>query len=232
MKKVGIIVFIVAILVGVVFANLFSFGKASGKLFNFSFGSAIKGSAVAGSEVRDLRGFSGVDVGGIFQVEVTAGKDFSVEVEADDNLLQYIKTDVEEGVLKIETTERINSHTPMRIRISAPDIESVSASGACKVSLAGVRNSALNVDTSGASKIKVAGETEALNIEISGASNIDAESLKAQTATVDASGASNVNLFVTERLTSDASGASKIAYSGNPKSVEKKTSGVSSVNPK
>jgi hypothetical protein len=232
MKKFGILIFIVTILVGVVFANLFSFGKASGKLFNFSFLSAIKGSAVAGSEVRNVSGFKGVDVGGIFQVEVTVGKDFAVEVEADDNLLQYIKTEVEHGVLKIETTERINSHTPMRIRISAPDIESVGASGACKVSVAGVKNSALNVDTSGASKIKVAGETQDLNIEVSGASNIDAESLKAQTATVDASGASKVSVFVTERLTSDASGASRIAYSGNPTSVDKKTSGASSVSPK
>ena len=229
MKKIGILIFIVAISIGVVFANLFSFGKASGELFSFSFGSAIKGSAVAGSEVRNATDFKGVDVGGIFQVVITAGKDFSVEVQADDNLLQYIKTDVEDGVLKIETTERINSHTPMRVRISAPDIESIDASGACRVSVAGVKNSSLDIDTSGASKLKIEGETSVVNVEVSGASNIDAESLKARTATVDASGASNVSLFVTERLMSDASGASKISYSGNPTSVEKKTSGVSSV---
>jgi predicted porin len=69
-------------------------------------------------------------------------------------------------------------------------------------------------------------------VEVSGASKIDAESLKSKTATVDASGASKVTLFVTERLNSDASGASKIEYSGNPANVEKKTSGASSVRQK
>lgn len=232
MKKLGIIIFIVAILLGVVFSNLFSFGRASGKLFNFSFSSAKKGSGVAGSEVREASGFKGVDVGGVFQAEITAGKEFSVEVEADDNLLQYIKTEVRDGVLHIETTERLNSHTPMRLRISAPDIESIDVSGASHVSLSGVKNSSLDIDTSGASKVKIEGETAAVTIGVSGASSIDAESLKAQTATVEASGASKVNVFVTERLKSDASGASKIAYSGNPTSVEKNTSGASSVHQK
>lgn len=232
MKKIGIVIFIVAIVVGVVFANLFSFGRASGQLFNFSFKSGIKGSGVAASETRDASGFTGVDVGGIFQVEITAGKDFSVAVDADDNLLQYIKTEVNGDVLHIETTERINSTTPIRVRIAAPDIESVGASGASKVSLAGVRNSSLHVDTSGASKVKIEGETSEITVEVSGASNVDAESLKAKTADVDASGASSVNVFVTERLVSDASGASRISYSGNPTIVEKKTSGASRVSQK
>ena len=120
----------------------------------------------------------------------------------------------------------------MRVRISAPDIDSVHASGASKVSLTGVKNSELRIDTSGASKLNIAGETESLKVEVSGASNIDAESLKAGNATVDASGASKVNVFVTERLVSEASGASKITYSGTPTSVEQNTSGASKVHRK
>ena len=36
MKKIGFIIFIVAIIIGVTFANLFSWGKASANFFNFS----------------------------------------------------------------------------------------------------------------------------------------------------------------------------------------------------
>lgn len=232
MKKIGIVIFIVALVVGVVFANLFSFGRASSQLFNFSFKSGIKGSGVAVSEAREADDFTGVDVGGVFQVEITAGKEFSVLVDADDNLLQYIKTEVNGDVLQIETTERINSTTPIRVRISAPDIESIGASGASKVSLAGVKNSNLRVDTSGASKVKIEGETAEVTIEASGASNVDAEALKAKNAEVDTCGASSVNLFITERLVSEASGASRISYSGNPASVEKRTSGAGRVHQK
>lgn len=229
MKKIGLIVFILAIMIGVVFANLLSFGRASGNLLNFSFVSGIKGSGVAASESRNATGFKAVDVGGVFQVEITAGKDFDVAIEADDNLLQFVQTEVVGGVLKISTNERINSHTPIRVRVSAPDIESIDASGACKVSLTGVKNSSLNIDTSGASKVNLNGSTAALTIDVSGASAVDAESLQAENANVGASGASKVTLFVTNRLVSEASGASKIAYLGNPASVKKETSGASKI---
>ena len=37
MKKIGLIIFATAIIVGVVIANLFSWGKATGEVFNFDF---------------------------------------------------------------------------------------------------------------------------------------------------------------------------------------------------
>lgn len=232
MKKVGIIIFISAVVIGVIIANFFSFGRASHKIFNFSFNSTVKGSGVSASEIRDISGFEGVDVGGIFNVEITARENFEVEVSADDNLLPLIETYVSNGVLRIETKERINSHTPIHVRISAPDIKTIEASGASKVSLSNVQNSGLKLDTSGASKVRIEGETANLMVEVSGASNIDAERLRAEKADIDASGASHVNVNVSGDLKSDASGASKIVYSGNPKNVEKKTSGASHVTQK
>lgn len=80
--------------------------------------------------------------------------------------------------------------------------------------------------------MEIGGETADLTVNVSGASKIDAENLKAENATVDASGASHVSVLVSGRLTADASGASRIVYSGNPKSTEKKSSGASSVKEK
>ncbi len=229
MKKFGILIFIVALLIGVVFSSLFSFGRVSGSVFNISFGKSVKGSGVVGSEVRDTGEFKGVDVGGIFEVEIAAGKEFSVEVEADDNLLQFVKTEVRGDVLRIETTQRIKSQTPLRVRVSAPNIEMVDVSGVSKVTVSGVANSALRLETSGASKVSVSGETAILTVSVSGASKIDAEELKASDATIKASGASHVSVSATEKLKAKASGASKISYVGNPTSVEEDTSGASKV---
>jgi hypothetical protein len=232
MKKIGILIFIIAIVVGVAVANVLSFGKASGNIFTFSFGSKIEGSGNPLRAVREVSGFTGVDVGGIFEVEITAGKEYSVQVHADDNLLPYIRTEVDGGVLQIATTQRISSHTPLRVVVSAPEIEHVDVSGVSKVFLSGVRNSELGIHTSGASKLKLEGETSELTVEVSGASNIDAASLRSKNASVEASGASKVSVFVTERLRSEASGASKIQYEGNPSNVEKRSSGASSVHQK
>ena len=116
MKKIGILILIVTVVVGVAVANAVSFGKASGNIFTFSFGSKINGSGVAASESRPSSEFSGVEVGGVFQVEITAGKEYSIQVQADDNLLPYVKTEVDSGVLKISTTERISGLAALAVR--------------------------------------------------------------------------------------------------------------------
>jgi Putative auto-transporter adhesin, head GIN domain len=230
MKKIGIIIFVIAVILGVTFANFFSWGKTSAKFFNFSvnFG-GVQGSGNVQTEKRNLTDFNAIEVGGAIEVEVVAQKDFSVEVEADDNLLQFIKTEVSGETLKISTDKRFSTRNPIRVRISAPDIENLEVSGASKLSLTNLKNDSLRVDSSGASKIKVDGETKNLEVELSGASRLDAENLKSENADIDASGASNATIFVSTDLKADLSGASSVTYSGNPKNLVKKTSGASSV---
>jgi hypothetical protein len=97
------------------------------------------------------------------------------------------------------------------------------------VTLDNVKNSSLAVDSSGASKIKIAGETAKFSAETSGASKIDADGLRAVDALIDGSGASHVDINVSGELNADLSGASKVTYSGSPTAVHKKTSGAGSV---
>ncbi len=233
MKKIGIIIFAVALVIGLVVSNIFSFGHAAHGLFHFSFDfSGEKGSGKIVTEKRDLKGFKGVEVGGVFHVEITAGKDFEVEIETDDNLLPLIKTEVDGDVLEIESEGRISPSGKIIVRISAPDINELDVSGAANVSLNGLKNSGLAVDSSGASKVKIAGETAKLTAETSGASKIDAEDLRVVDASIDGSGASHVEINVSGELTADLSGASKVVYSGTPSAVHKKTSGAGSVSQK
>lgn len=229
MKKVGIIIFIIALFIGLIFAKVFSFGGTSARFFNFKINFSEKGSGNIAKENREISDFKSVDVGGVFQVEITAQKDFSVEVEADDNLLPLIKTEVRGGVLKIEAEKKIESRNPIIVRISMPDVEDLDVSGAAKVSLTNLSNENLQIHSSGASKIKIEGTTTNLAVDVSGASKIEAENLKAENVSVDASGASNVSVSVSNELKVDASGASNISYSGTPKNLEKKTSGASNV---
>lgn len=233
MKKWGFLVFATALILGVIVSSLFSFGRISGKFTNFSLKSgSVKGSGQTAAEARDLHGFTKIDASGVFQVEIVAQKDFSVEVEADDNLLQYINIQVRRGVLKLETDRRLSTSNPIRVRISAPDIEGIESSGAANIVLTDLKNSSLEIDSSGASKIKVAGETAKLVVDVSGATRVDAEGLTAENANVEASGASTVEVFVNGNLKTNASGASTIRYGGSPKDVVKKSSGASTVSPK
>lgn len=230
MKKIGIIVFVVALSLGIITASIFSFGKFSMNLFSMTTG--IEGSGLSKTEKRDVAEFSSIEVEGVFQVEVTLQKDFDVQVEADDNLLEFIKTEVDGQTLKIETTKRLNLKNPLIVRISAPNIVGVGTSGVAQVTLTNINNDQLEIDSSGASRIKADGVTKSLIIDLSGASQFEADGLRSETARVEASGASRADIFVSNDLTAEVSGASKVYYSGNPKDLTKKTSGASCIREK
>lgn len=233
MKKIGLMVFGAAVIVGVAFASFFSWGKATGKVFDLkvNFGSE-KGSGHMAAEVRDVRDFSSIDVSSVFQVEVTAQSDFHVEVEADDNLLQYITTEVRNGKLQVELDKRVKTSNPLRVRIGIPNLERLEASGASKVNVTNLKNAELMVDANGASKVDLSGETGELTVDVSGATQVNALELKASNANIDASGASRVSVNVTGELKSEASGASNVSYVGEPANVYKRTSGASTVTKK
>lgn len=230
MKKIGFLIFVAALIIGLFAATMSSFGRVSDRFFNFSFKvGSVKGSGQTASEARNISEFKGIDVSGIFQVEVTAQKDYAVEVEADDNLLPHITTKVRNGVLHIETDGRISTDNPLRVRISAPNIDNIDTSGVAVVNLSNIKNETISVDSSGASKVKITGETAKLVVDVSGATKIDAEELTAENANIEANGASSVLVNVTGKLWTDTSGASKVVYSGTPSDVVKKTSRASSV---
>ncbi len=229
MKKLGILIFIIALFIGVSLAGIFSFGNISGKIFNLSAGFGEKGSGNIQTEKRNVSDFKAVDVSGAFVVEITAQKEYSLEVEADDNLLPFIKTEFDGETLRIETEGKITSSNPLKIKISAPDIENLQLSGASKASIVNLDNESLNVGSSGASKITCEGKTNNLTVDMSGASNFDGETLKAENVSVDASGASEASVSVKNELRADLSGASKVVYFGNPANIQKKTSGASCI---
>lgn len=229
MKKLGIIIFIIALIAGIFFGSIFSYGKSFGNLFSFSIFKTVSGSGNVQTEQRNVGEFKSIDISGAFTVEIVVQKGFAVEVEADDNNLPLVKTEVENGVLKIEREGHFSGHSKVLIRVFAPNIENLEVSGASKVSVNDINNEFLNLDVSGASKIDIRGKTKRLKMDSSGASNIDAKNLKAKNVSVEASGASKIDVFVSNELNADLSGATKLTYSGVPKNVEEKTSGASSI---
>ena len=58
-----------------------------------------------------------------------AGKDFSVEVQADDNILPLIETNVNGSTLQIDLRDKASTHSDMIVRITAPNIERVETTG-------------------------------------------------------------------------------------------------------
>jgi len=85
------------------------------------------------------------------------------------------------------------------------------------------------IESSGASNIELEGNTDDLSIEISGASDAKLYGLMTKGAVVHASGASHVNINVTEMLKATCSGASSLDYKGNPSMKESNSTGASNI---
>ncbi|MBK6750119.1 MAG: DUF2807 domain-containing protein [Acidobacteria bacterium] len=233
MKKVGFLFFLAALVIGLVVANTFSFGRASTDFVKFSvnFGSA-RGSGNIVTEKREVSGFKSVDVGGVFQVEIVAQKEFGVEVEADDNLIGLIQTRVDGDTLRIESDKRLKSSSPIKIRISAPKIDGLQVSGAANVTANGLNSESLKIESSGGSRVTVAGEAVKLTVESSGGARVNAGGLSTVDANIEGSGGSSVEVSVTGDLRSDISGGARVTYSGTPANIVTNKSGGARVSQK
>ena len=225
MKKYSFFSLAAALTVGLIFSGCGFAGFNNG-------GGGAQGSGTAKTEQRTISGFSKIEAGSAVHLEITAQKDFAVSVEADDNLLPIIKTDASGDTLKIYSEGKFSPRTKINIKISMPELKGLDLSGASNAVVTNAKTDALDLEASGASKIKIDGAAKELKSRASGASGIDAESLTVENADAEASGASSTTVSATNELTADASGASTIYYAGEPKSLKQNSSGASSIKKK
>lgn len=209
----------------------------------------IKGDGNVVKKERSVSSFDGIDVGGAFNVFLTQGETEKLVVEADENLHEFIETEVRGSTLKIKTTEDINSSTKLNIYITFKDLKDLDVSGACDLvgenkfklgdldldcsgaSEMELKLSAgnINMDCSGASNAELLGSAQSLNLDLSGASKLDAIDLEVASCDADASGASHGKIFVTEELSVEVSGAASLKYKGEPRIKEHDVSGAGSL---
>ncbi|SFM92174.1 Putative auto-transporter adhesin, head GIN domain [Algoriella xinjiangensis] len=204
------------------------------------------------TQKRTLSSFEGIDVSSAIAVTVNDGDyDGAITIEAPDNIMDKIVTEVNNGVLKISIKGTVNlNNSQIKVNFPHKKLRSFSISGASNVKviptlkvdqlaidLSGASNLKLDVvsnqiavDNSGASSMKISGNVQDLAISVSGASSLIAKDLKAANVVVDCSGASSTTVWAIDKLTADSSGASSVKYVDESGLVVKvETSGMSSV---
>ena len=192
----------------------------------------LAGSGNRKTEKRELKPFNSIDTSGAYEINITCQKPASFEIEADDNILPLIKTEVRDGILFVSNTQEYHSSKSTALRVTMTELNSVSSSGAAEVKIADANSSDLKIASTGADSVDAAGKAKSVTISSTGAGNIDASKLTAEKAKVDISGAANVDVYASEQLDVTVSGVGSVTYSGNPKVVNKNVSGIGSVNPK
>jgi hypothetical protein len=212
----------------------------------------IEGSGVPATEERDIGDVSEVTVTGDGIVTISRGESASISVTADDNLLQYLKTETEGRTLRLSggTGFSVRPKTKPEYKLTLPRLESLTVSGSghatvdkpvgdeLKVKLSGagtvtlreVTYQSLNVTTSGAGKVIATGAAPRAQFKLSGAGTLDAAGLRTSFMDVQVSGAGQATVWSTLELKARVSGAGGVRYKGNP-TVEQKVSGAGRVRP-
>ncbi|MCM3872676.1 MAG: DUF2807 domain-containing protein [Pyrinomonadaceae bacterium] len=194
----------------------------------------VTGSGVRKVEKRDLSPFKSISTDGAFEIEVVCQQPQALEIEGDDNLLPMVSTEVSNGVLRINNTGGYSTSTPIKLKISVPNIEGLIANGAGTIEVSHLKTDKFDIDSNGAPTIRVSGETKELQIDANGAGTVDAHKLRASKAVVDSKGVAKVEVFASDVLNVTVSGPSQVVYDGDPEvnqtvngpgSVQKRESG-------
>lgn len=179
---------------------------------------------------RVLPPFHAVHSNGEFVVNVEVGdRPPPCEIRGDDNLVQHVRTTVTDGVLTIDTDQRLAPSETLTVTLHAPKFDAAHMSGAGKLQVLGLHGAQFDLKLSGAASVDLSGEVSRATLAISGAGTVHADKLVAQEVSIDLSGAASAHVFATQKLHAAISGAGSVKYGGKPKAVTQQISGVGSL---
>ncbi|MGD2251403.1 MAG: head GIN domain-containing protein [Anaerolineales bacterium] len=211
----------------------------------------IDGSGTIITEARPVEGFDKIALSGLGRVVISQGNTESLTLETDDNLMQYIITEVRGSTLYLEFARGMNlipSET-ITFRVGLIDLVSVNCaggatfeiesldtdsldftlSGGAQVQIDWLNATNLEIAVSGAADLFLAGQIDTQAIQFEGFGRYDAAELESREATVRISGAGDIRLWVHETLDVDINGAGSVSYFGSP-TLSQSISGAGSVN--
>lgn len=208
-----------------------------------NFGSGKKGNGTVVEENREVTAdFTEVHASEGIDVYVTQAKDFSISVEADENIVDLIGTEIKNGKLKIHAIENIGRATK-KVFVSLPEVTSLlSSSGAHLTAQNKITASNLILDASSGAHLNAEATADRMEIDASSGANIDisgtalevyvdgssganvrGKNLMTTECRAEASSGANININVSKSLTADASSGGNISYSGDAEVTKNKS---------
>ncbi len=189
-------------------------------------------------EVRDVDSFSGVSSEGSLTVEIVAGETPSLTVLCDSNLLEFIDTDVEDGILEISERWSLFPSDGCVVHVVAVGLDHVALSGSGFVRVDGpVEAGRFEIDSSGSGEVDVEtlaatsvvvllsgsggvvvadGGAGTLDATVSGSGDVDTVGLEAEDATAIVSGSGRIELTATASVDAIVDGSGAIVVHGDP----------------
>ncbi|MFQ5445441.1 MAG: head GIN domain-containing protein [Saprospiraceae bacterium] len=173
----------------------------------------------------------------------------SVKIEAQQNILDNIKTEVGDDSWNIRFIKKVRHHDGVKIWISIPSLSRIAVSGSGDVKSTGdfanlgdlalavsgsgnitlgATSQSVKAAISGSGDIVLSGATGDFSVSIAGSGDIRAKDLVATGCNASISGSGDASVHATKKLNVAIVGSGDVVYSGNP-SVRSKISGSGDV---
>ena len=209
----------------------------------------IEGNGNLKKETRSVGNFTGVASSGSWDVMVAYGESNSIQVEGDENLLEYIETSVEDGSLHIKAKKSVNLRSKHKITVyvSLTKLTNVSLSGSGDIigegkfqnegtthfRLSGSGNIKMAFDKvkdvetsiSGSGNIHLSGSTHSVSAHISGSGNADCSDLVSDDVSASISGSGNVKVFANKSIDAKIAGSGNVYYKGAANDIQRHVAG-------
>lgn len=207
----------------------------------------VQGSGNTIQQDRNTAPFSGVTVGGGMKVIINNSPTPSIRIEAEDNIVPLVTTEVKDGQLIIGYKPKIsiNTHRQVTVYLSCPVLNSAKIAGSGSIisqnalksdgrletTISGSGSITLQVNAektivqiSGSGNVTFTGNNTDLNVDISGSGKFSGYNFVSRNADVKISGSGNVELKVDGKLNATISGSGDVFYKGNAQ-INARTSG-------
>ncbi len=210
----------------------------------------VSGSGTYKTESRAISGYKGVKLSGSFDVTLVQNGTEGITIEAEDNLLALIATEVERGSLVIKWTEKnLNvSHKKITMTVNVKDIEEISVAGSGNIRADAIKSARLKSNIAGSGDINIktltgdmikvsiagsgdftaGGSADEFETSIAGSGGVKSERLKAKNAKVSIAGSGDVSLWATDAIKVSIAGSGDVRYYGDA-TVSKSVAGSGSI---
>lgn len=180
------------------------------------FGSGERGSGTVITESREVSGFDEIALLGSGVVVVDVDGTESLVIEAEDNIMPLLTTEVKSGTLELGADSPISPTKEIRYTISAAALEGVTISGSGNITATNVESPEFAAVIAGSGHIEPVGSADVLTVSISGSGEYAGAGLEARTGVVTVSGSGDAAVYVTDVLDVTISGSGSVEYLGNP----------------
>ncbi|HEV2866419.1 MAG TPA: head GIN domain-containing protein [Allosphingosinicella sp.] len=189
----------------------------------------VEGSGRAARAARAAAPFTAIEVEGPTTLEVIVGQRESIEVEADDNLLDRITTEVDGTILRIGTSGAFRTRMTPVVRVTVRGLERVKLRGSGDAWIRGIDGDRLDLVLQGSGDLHAEGRAGAVTADLYGSGNMELERLSAPAFDVSLYGTGNVRVHATGTLSAAVYGTGRIAFSGDPQILRRAVYGPGSI---